>query len=110
MARAAERRQDKRFPLACPVVLLDDEKDSPLKARTVNVSDGGLLLSMPSEAAPEQDRRLTVRLLVPRSTPNTYMLEEFVGQARVLRHQELADDSSAVAVQFVKRLRLDLEV
>ena len=48
------------------------------QTRSVNISDGGALLSLPADAAPESGADVLLRFAVPRATPNTYMLEEFV--------------------------------
>ena len=53
---------------------------------------------------------MTISFAVPRSTANTYMLEDFSAQARVLRHQPLRNaDLAGVAVQFVQPIDLGLE-
>ena len=81
------------------------------RGRTINISDGGALVSIPRDTAPEISANVNARFSVPRSTPNTYMLEQFASSACVVRRQALVDDSRAgVAVRFSKPLKLGLEV
>jgi len=106
-----ERRAHKRYELRCPVTVAGARSPEPLEAWTVNLSDGGALMSLPPgpELRPGQALRLNLR--VPRTTPNTYMLEEFSSPAYVVRRpagEETAD--RAVAVRFVPALKLELEV
>ena len=108
--RGIERRRHKRFALGCPITLADAEGTEGLKSKTVNVCDGGAFLAVPAKVVPPKDRKLTVRLLVPRTTPNTYLLEEFTSEAHVVRHDMLEDNASVgLALRFTQPLTLDLE-
>ena len=108
--RGAERRRHKRFPLPCPVRVSQGEA-AEAAGKTANVSDGGLLVAVPQAILPACGSLVDVLLRVPRSTANSYMLEEFVSHARVVRHQTSADSQTAsVALQFLRPLDLALEV
>ncbi|MHC4983635.1 MAG: PilZ domain-containing protein [Planctomycetota bacterium] len=110
-APAEERRAHKRQNLACPTALLDSGGEIIAKGKTVNLSEGGALVSVPIESAPDMAADVEIRFSVPRSTANTYMLEEFASLACVTRHQPLVDESRAgVAIRFNKPLELGLEV
>ena len=102
-----ERRAHKRLELACPVVVTDGAGNELVRARTLNVSDGGSLLAPASKGAkPGQAVRVELRL--PRSTENTFMYEQFRAGARVVRRQG-AEGGQAVAVAFDRPLALELE-
>lgn len=108
-----ERRAHRRLVLTCPVVVSDEGGRELLRTRTLNVSDGGALLQAPAdqELAPGEPVKLLLR--VPRSTPNTYMLEDFSSGANVVRRQAAADAAGPgqyVAVRFAEPLGLELEV
>lgn len=109
--RPLDRRRHLRRPLACQIILFDDGTDPPLRTHTLNVSDGGVYLSVPTRNVPEQGRQMSLKLLVPRSTPNTYMLEEFNAPAKIVRHDMLLDNTQVgVAVQFLQQVNLALDV
>jgi len=106
-----ERRSYKRHNLDCPVAILDRGGRAVARGRTVNLSDGGALVSIPTSYAPEVSTNVKVLFSVPRATPNTYMLEEFASPACVVRRQGLVDESAeGVAVRFTRPLNLALEI
>jgi len=97
--------------LVCPFVLDGTASHPVTHARSLNISDGGVLLSMPVHALPPVNTSVSFRFYVPRRTPNTYMLEPFVSEGHVVRHEPMEDDQfAAVAVQFVRPLQLELDV
>ena len=108
-----ERRQHRRWDMACPITLQDAAGQPLLQGRSLNVSNGGLYLTtrdgeLPVGSLPE---RITVLLSVPRSTPNSFMFEEFRGDAAVVRHLPPDGQRGAgVALRFVQPLGLDLDV
>ena len=63
-----------------------------------------------AKVAPAVGRCVTIKLMVPRTTPNTYMLEEFVAEAKTVRLEESKRSSLLAAMEFLKDLNLDLEV
>ena len=106
----AERRRHKRHRIACPLSILRFGAAEPLTGKTLDVSDGGAILAIPIKAVPRVSERVKVVLGVPRSTANTYMLEEVPCEARVVRHQPMDDNSVVgVALQFSPALDLALE-
>ena len=107
----AERRKHKRHRIACPLSILRSGAKEPLQGKTLDVSDGGAILPIPIKAVPRVSERVRVVLAIPRSTANTYMLEEVPVEARVVRHQPMEDNSVVgIALQFSPAQDLGLEV
>ena len=107
----AERRTSIRMDIPCPWVMRDSAGQTIAKGKSLNVGDGGMFLPMRVEHLPPRDSRVTISFAVPRTTPNTYMLEDFSAQATVLRHQPLVkSDLAGVAVKFVQPVSLGLEL
>ncbi len=105
-----ERRKFKRFDLTCPIIVSDSEGRELLRTRTVNISEGGALLSAPPENVIPLGESVQVFMKVPRTTPNTHMFEEFFAGASAVRHDGAGDDGEAgVALKFDKQVLLDLE-
>jgi hypothetical protein len=104
----SERRRHTRYRVPCPV-RLSSGPAGEAAGKTANVSDGGLLVALPRQALPACGSLVDVLLRVPRSTPNTYMLEEFTSRARVVRHETSGSRASA-ALQFLHPLDLAVEV
>ena len=105
-----ERRDDKRANLSCAVKLLDRAGELMTEAKTINISDGGLMVTLPVEALPSIGTRVNLEVLLPRSTANSFMLEKLTTQASVLRHQPMIDDQFAgAALRFAKGLKLTLD-
>ena len=108
--QGAERRRHTRFMVSCPVRLSQGEA-AEAAGKTANVSDGGILVALPRQVLPARGSLVDVLLRVPRTTPNTYMLEEFVSQARVVRHDPPGEgEAAAAALEFVRPMELGLEV
>ena len=105
-----ERRQHPRLPLPCPARLVDETGRRLASGKTVNISDGGLLMPTGPEAAPQPGQHLDVKLSVPRSTPNTFLMQGFAAKAIVVRHDQSADGAGRVAVRFEHPIDLDLDV
>lgn len=105
-----ERRQYKRHPLSCPAHLADETGTNLVAGKTINISDGGLLVRVLPEAAPKPGRQLSLELSVPRSTPNTFLMQPVASQGIVVRHEPADDGACHVAVRFAAPLTLDLEV
>jgi hypothetical protein len=62
--------------------------------------------NLPEDGVPDEVR---LHLSIPRSTPNTFMLEDFATAARILRSEPLADgDGAGIAIQFARPLTLNL--
>jgi hypothetical protein len=109
--RSKERRRHKRFVVRCPITLSTQDGEVLCRTRTGNISDGGTYLALPPEVLPSVGTWLSLRLSVPRDTPNTYMLEEFAGPALIVRHQP-ADGNQQIGVglKFIRPMDLMLEV
>lgn len=105
-----ERRRSKRLALSCPVKVISEGGKVVAQTKALNISDGGVFLSLPIEALPGCGCTVKLDLSVPRFTPNTYMLEDVTCQAKVLRHQPLVDETLAgAALQFDPPVNLALE-
>jgi hypothetical protein len=106
-----ERRRHKRLKLECPVSFFTRGGKVVTKGRSLDISDGGTFVSVPVEAIDKIQGRLNLTFSIPRSTENTYMLEDFASQANVLRRQPLVDENLAgVAMTFANPIHLALEV
>ncbi len=108
--RGEERRRHKRHALPCPVWLLSDD-GATVTGKSINISDGGVLVTLSQPSPPVDGSWVGINLCVPRATPNTYMLEEFTTRARVIRRQVIPDGAmAAVGLEFARPLELVLEV
>ncbi len=107
MATAAERRRHRRFDVVCRLCI-EAPGGTELRARTVNVSDGGAYFL--TDEGIEVGHEVRVRLTVPRDTANTFFLEQFAAQAQVVRRDPPGggEKASGVALKFQKVLALDL--
>jgi c-di-GMP-binding flagellar brake protein YcgR len=111
MSRAVvnERRAHKRFRVTCPVVVTGGDGRELLRGRTLNLSDGGVLLAG-GDAAMPVGQTVQAAFRVPRQTANTFLYEDVSSPARVVRHEGATKGSgSAVAFQFSRPLQLELE-
>ena len=106
-----EQRRHKRLKLGCPVSFFTRGGKVVTKGKSLDISDGGTFVSVPIETIDQLQGRLNVTFSVPRSTENTYMLEDFACQADILRQQPLVDENLAgVAMAFANPIHLALEV
>ena len=106
-----ERRKHKRHALECPIRMTDVAGKLLAAGRGINVSDGGMLFPVPHEARPQRGARIHLDFSVPRSTPNTFLMEEFTCKAFVVRGEPSnADGPVHVAVEFERPLDLEIEV
>ncbi|MGA2266642.1 MAG: PilZ domain-containing protein [Phycisphaerae bacterium] len=107
--RGVERRRHKRYAVPCPAKL--SIGDGQTAGKTINISDGGILIRLPQRLVPAHGGLMDIHLRVPRSTANTYMLEEFTSVARVVRWEDVDDGAVAVVgLEFTRPLALALEV
>ncbi len=116
-ANKLERRVHKRHQLACQAALINGKcvggKEAVvLKCRSENISNGGVYLTcLPADLPPEPlPTMLSVKISLPRSTPNSFMYEEISTDAAIIRQSPAIDGRSGVALRFTKPLPLDLEV
>ncbi|MBS3734739.1 MAG: PilZ domain-containing protein [Phycisphaerae bacterium] len=110
MSAPDERRSHRRKTLACPVRMFDRGGRPLTNGRTIDLSDGGLFISTSLTAMKTLPRRVNVTVSLPRSTPNTYMLEEVAAGAVVVRQQPMVDEGAAgVALQFERPVELGLK-
>ncbi|MDY6913658.1 MAG: PilZ domain-containing protein [Planctomycetota bacterium] len=109
--RKLERRQYKRLKLSCPFAVFNKAGEILFESKSLNISDGGALLSASIKHIPPPHAGVKLNFSVPRSTPNSYMMEDFTCPGRVVRQQPLKDDYLAgVAFQFARPMQLALEV
>ena len=106
---SSERRRDKRTSLTCSVKLLDRTGELLAESKTINISDGGMLLSLPVKSLPSIGNNLNCEVALPRFTSTSFMFERFTSNVRVLRHQPMVDDRYAgMALGFAQPQKLML--
>ncbi len=105
-----ERRQHKRHPLQCPARLADEVGVCLVAGKTIDISDGGMMMPVAQEAPLKPGRHLSLKLSVPRSTPNTFLMESIASEGIVVRHVPAEDGTHCLAIRFAAPLTLDLEV
>ena len=106
-----DRRKYYRTDVSCPVTVSAAGHSGQAKGNTLNLSDGGALLTIPINSMPGLAERVAVQLSLPRTTPNTRMYEDLASQATVVRHQPMIDERLVgVAIRFSKVMKLNLEV
>jgi c-di-GMP-binding flagellar brake protein YcgR len=105
-----ERRRHKRHDLACPVSLADTAGTVLARSRSINISDGGMLFPVPGGPVPPRGAGVRVDFSIPRTTPNTRLLEERSSNGIVVREERADEASVRLAVQFDRPLDLELEV
>ncbi len=105
-----ERRAYRRFDLTCPVVVTDNAGKELLRTKTLNLSNGGALLTIPAKQTIPLGQPVHIDVRLGRSTANTFMLENISTAASILRHEPMQDHSSvATALTFTKSMKLGLE-
>lgn len=109
-SHVSERRQFDRIGKSCPVWFVSDES-LEVKARTVNIGDGGLLCRIQEDEVPwHVGDFVRMRINIPRETPSTYFLENLETDGRVIRFEVPHDDDGhLMALAFHPRLDLGLE-
>ncbi len=105
-----ERRKHKRINLTCPMSLLADDGSRAADGKVRNISDGGVLAALPRKPLPAEGSLVDVNMRLPRSTDNTYMLEEVSCRAKVVRHVPGDASTASLALEFTTPLDLALEV
>jgi len=110
-APSRERRAYRRFESHGPVALIDPQGKQLPGTRMENVSDGGIFLTAPIDSLPPFGGEFDIKFKIPRTTPNTYMLEEVKTSAKVIRQQPMLDgDQIGVGLRFRQPLELMIEV
>ena len=105
-----ERRAYRRFNLACTVVVSDSAGKELMRTKTLNLSDGGVLLTTAIEDTIPLGQPVHIDVHLGRSTANTFMFENVSTDANILRHEPMQDHSSvATAMKFTKPMKLGLE-
>jgi hypothetical protein len=110
-AARQERRVHRRYDLACPITILNGSA-SPLESRSENISDGGLYLTLRAADLADDPLppKLAIKLMVPRSTPNSFMYEDVSAEVTIVRQSPCDDGRRAgLALRFVRPVVLDLE-
>ena len=99
--KVIEKRRSKRLHAAWSVTVDTRSGDLIGQSKSVNISNGGLLIPLPVESLPAVGSSVKLTLSVPRFTTNTFMLEAMHTRATVLRHQPMIDDHYAgTAMRF----------
>ena len=103
-----DRRWHSRFRLSLPIKLRRENGGEWITGQTVDLSDGGALLSMPSHLVPPVGSRVSVELEVPESQTAAGQAVQVNSQAKVVRHQPGQVGELGVAIQFMAPLDLGL--
>jgi len=105
-----ERRRFKRVTVSCPVTVFSRGGEELATGKTVDLSDGGAFVAIPMEKIETVDGPLNVAFALPRTTPNSQMIEDVACHATVLRRQPMrSDDHAGLALRFTRPLDLALE-
>ncbi|HOI54711.1 MAG TPA: PilZ domain-containing protein [Phycisphaerae bacterium] len=106
----SDRRQFDRIGKSVPI-WFGDEAVEEIKARTVNICDGGVLCRVRDDEVPwHVGDFVRTRLNIPRETPNTYFLETIETDCRVIRFEIPRDgDGHLVALAFHPRVDLGMK-
>ncbi len=109
--QTSERRRYRRHELTCPVTIHNPGGEVLFQAKTANISDGGIFVAAPIESLQKLGKKINLSLRLPRSTPNTFIFEDFACHASIVRHEPLTDDAQAgIAMAFAKPLDLQISV
>mgnify|MGYP002725906325 CR=1 FL=1 len=109
--KTVERREHQRHDLACPIRFYDRGGVEITQAKTTNVSDGGVFVPVPIRFLAEIGKQVNVAFSLPRSTPNTYMLEDFAREALGIRQTPMPDvDHAGIALDFATPPELETAV
>ncbi len=109
MAMSTDRRFYQRVPLRLPVTTLGSQGNGGgRKLSTANVSAGGMLVRMPSEAAPGPGLSVRFELSVPPGEGYSASPCLISGRGRVVRTEAAEEGQCGVAVEFTERLALGM--
>ncbi len=111
MAKAVtERRKHKRTRTRCPFTLFDSRGHIIGAGDTVDVSDGGALLSIPEAYDLEPKTKLEVAIFVPRKPRRADNLDLHASAAQVARHRVTKRGrKTGLAIQFSKPVSFSFE-
>jgi hypothetical protein len=105
MSGWVEKRMHQRFELSCPIVITDSKGKKLLRTQTLNISDGGAMVA--DRGSFDVGDSLMAQLKIPRSTVNTFLMEDVSARARIIRHETIAAHNG-MAVAFIEPLDLNL--
>ena len=104
-----ERRSSSRVAALCPATVFAHTGDVLAKTRAHNISDGGMLIEVPSHELLPMDMLVNLAVSVPHTDPRGISSESFTASARVVRHHPSADENVAfVGLAFENQLSLGL--
>ena len=105
-----ENRRHARFEIDAAVSLFDDQREL-LSGNSLNISDGGALLAVPAKPAARVGQTVQVSMRLPRSTLNSFLLEEVACPAKIVRRQRYGSNGkTALALQFDQPQDLGLDL
>ena len=108
-ASGDDRREHRRHDLKCPITVFGRGGEVLTKAETTNISGGGTYLTVPMEVLSKVQRGVNVAFSVSGSSGRARSLEGFAANARVVRHEPMADDKLVgVALAFTREIELGL--
>lgn len=105
------RRVHKRISISCPITVHVSGGPTRATGKTINISNSGILLILPTEATPNPGRAVIVRMSVPHTAPDkSVSYEEFICQGTIVRTHVGDDQQVRAAVQFTQPIQLSLEM
>lgn len=105
------RRIHKRINISCPITVHVSGGPTRASGRTINISNSGILLVLPTEATPAPGRPVIVRMSVPHTAPDkSVSYEEFICQGTIVRTHLGDDQQVRTAVEFTQPIQLSLEM
>ena len=105
-----ERRLHKRVELSCPITVTGVKSGDQVETNTLNISDGGALIAVPSDCPIQVGDEVSMALRILRHTANTRMFEDFASSAKILRCQWSADGQMCLVTQVDHILDMRLGV
>ena len=106
MTQITEKRRHHRFDIAYPAKLYSKGGKLLAESLTVNVSRRGAMMAIPVEAVNDLDDQVNVTISPPQSAFETSSIVSFAGEARVIRCDEMDNDTQGVAVEFTSPISL----
>ncbi len=106
--RGQERRKHERHEIERPVRIYQPGGDLLTRGNTLNISDGGVLISVPIDKVPQYQQDVDVKICRPGDEDDVHNSEEVTSRGCVVRHQPMEENITAgVAIRFEKPVELE---